>query len=47
MTGTSITIKKTVPDNDNVQFRDQEKSKLNKTIIATSDVHTLIDDKII
>ena len=33
--------------NGNVQFYDQEESKLNRTIIANRDTQTLIDDKII
>ena len=37
----------TTPGNDNLQSQDQEKSTLNSTINASSDAHTLTDDKII
>ena len=37
----------TTSHNGNVQFYDQEESKLNRTIIANRDTQTLIDDKII
>ena len=37
----------TTRDNGNVEFHDQEESKLNNTINVNKSVHTLIDDKII
>ena len=37
----------TTRDDGNVQFHDQEESKLNSTINANSGAHTLTHDKII
>ena len=37
----------TTRDNGNVQFHDQEESKLNSTINTNSGAHTLTHDKII
>ena len=37
----------TTRDNGNVQFHDQEESKLNSTININSGAHTLTHDKII
>ena len=37
----------TTRNNGNVQSPDQEKSKLNSTIIASNGAHTLTDNKII
>ena len=37
----------TTRDNGNVEFHDQEESKLNNTINVNKSVHTLTDDKII
>ena len=34
-------------DNDNAQFRDEEESKLNSTIIGKNGIHTFTEDKII
>ena len=34
-------------DNGNVQFRDKEESKMNSTINANSDAHTLAHENII
>ena len=36
----------TTRDNDNVQFHDQEESKLNSTINVNKGAHTLTHDKI-
>ena len=37
----------TTRDNDNVQFHDQEESKLNSTINVNKGAHTLTHDKIV
>ena len=45
--GTNTKTNESTCDGENAQSHDQEECKLNSTIIMNSDVHTLIDDKII
>ena len=45
--GTNVKINESACDDDNAQSHDQEEGNLNNTIIMNSDLHTLIDDKII
>ena len=45
--GTNTKTNESTCDGENAQSHDQEECNLNSAIIMNSDVHTLIDDKII
>ena len=45
--GANVKINESTFGDDNSASHDQEEGNLNNTIIINSDVHTLIDDKII